>query len=358
MNRHFLQWAIALSTFVPGQAPAQTASFEWARLLTGYGNRDFVWTAALDAEGDLLASFMRRDAPAASYWASHLLMKIETQSGEVVWTNDKLPSRRTGLAVAQDGSVYVAGSLAYLNDSDGASLGGPQGYFANRGITTAGTGGAYLAKLSPFDGTIQSILHFGSSLYVMPIHLRIAPDGDLRVAGIYMHASAQFGETSLPAPATATAKNFFLSRISPAGEIRWAEAMANAHPTLGLTTGMAVDASGNVVFGGWSPGDFSMQGQALKADNGFAIKLSPQGEVIWTKERIGYNTAEHTFHIDGQDNIYFPGTPDGLQKYSPAGDLLWSRPRIGSLFVEQQGRALPERLPARNELFHCQHCRA
>jgi hypothetical protein len=336
MKRYFLQWAIALSMFVTGPALAQTATFEWARLLTEFGNRDFVWTATLDAQGDLLASFLRGNNSAAAYWASHLVMKFQTETGEVAWTNDKLPSTRTGLAVAQDGSVYVAGSLAYVNDDNGASLGGPQGYFATRGITTAGTGGAYLAKLSPSDGTIQSILHFGNSLYVMPRHLRVAPDGDLLVSGIYMRTAAQFGETTLPAPSTSTTMSLFVVRMSPVGEIRWAKAFVNSE-RFGRTTGLAVDASGNVVFGGWSSADFRMEGQVFKANNGFAIKLSPQGEVIWTKERIGSNTMGHTFHIDGEDNIYFLGTPDGLQKYSPAGDLLWSRPRIGSLFAEQQG---------------------
>jgi hypothetical protein len=336
MKRDVSNWVLALSLLATGPVYAEMITFESAQLLTGLGNRDTVWSAALDAHGDMLASFIRLDAANAASWASPLILKINTQTGDVIWSNEVLRSRNSAVAVATDGSIFVAGSLAYINDDGGASLGGPQDYFSRQGIDTTGKGAAYLARLSPTDGTTQSVLHFGSSLYVMPRHLQVAPDGDLLVSGIYMRAAAQFGETTLPAPATSTTMNLFVVRMSPVGEIRWTKAFVNSQ-RIGFTTGLAVDASGNVVFGGWSPADYLMDDRAFRSDNGFALKLSAQGELVWAKEGIGYNTRGNTFHVDREGCIYFLETPDGLQKNSPEGDLLWSRPAIGSNFAETRG---------------------
>jgi outer membrane protein assembly factor BamB len=308
---------VALQTTVTN---AQLASFKWARLLTGFTNEDQLRTAAMDGDGNIIASYYRQDAQQPGPWRSNLVMKIDTKAGEVLWSHRRLPSAR-GLAVARDGAVLVAGGLAYLNDNLGASLGGSQTYFSGRGIPTEGTGGGYLARLAPATGAVESVRHFGTSLYVMPYYLAAAPEGDFVVFGLYMRAAAQFGDITLPAPSTSTTRNLFLVKLGPAGEIRWAKAFPSAQNFVYMN-GMAVDGMGNVIVGGYV-GKFTLDGTEV-ADQVFTAKFTPDGTLLWVK-----NGMSGTPLLDKHGNIFVTGYADGaslLQKYDSNGELLRSIP--------------------------------
>jgi len=301
--------------FMLPAANAQTASFKWARLLTGFTNEDNIRRAVLDADGNVIAAYYRADAVQPGPWRSNLVMKIDTRAGDVLWSHRQLPFTRS-LGTAHDGTVYVAGSLAYINDNGGASLGGAQNYFSARGIPTEGIGGGYLAKLSPATGAIESIRHFGTSLYVMPNHLAVTAEGDVVLAGLYMRTAAQFGDITLPAPSTSTTRNLFLVKLGPSGEVRWAKAFPSTQ-IFTFMNGMDMDGMGHVILSGFTVAQTSV-------DQTFIAKFTPDGTQLWIKNGL-YGFPR----IDQAGNIFVAGSADGgsvLQKYNPDGGQLWTIP--------------------------------
>ena len=194
------------------------------------------------------------------------------------------------VAVAGDGSVYVAGTT----------------------ITADGDADAFLLKYRP-DRTLEWERTYGTPLDEttgfddeFAAGLAVAVDGSVYVTG-------QSGAGAL-----------FLAKFSPAGALIW-DTTWGENGTVG--TGAAVDAAGNIYVSGLSfvvnPGSDT---EAL------LVKFEPDGGVAWARAwgGAGFDAARDV--AVGTDGIYITGETNSffandafVVKFDAAGTLVWER---------------------------------
>lgn len=155
------------------------------------------------------------------------MTKVDS-AGNILWTYDLLPNigRATwtmgGLATDAVGRTYVAGSLCRGFRFPFQPL-IPQDYLARVGITTDGSGGGYVARLSP-SGELEWFRCFGGAPAIQSQRIAVDAEGNYYVAGAYSATAIQIDDIQLPAPVPATGRNLFLVKFSPDGRAQWAKA--------------------------------------------------------------------------------------------------------------------------------------
>jgi len=304
----------------------ETNNFTWARPLTSFKKEDSFRASVMDAGGNVFAAYRHIDQPDPLPTRSNLVLKV-SPSGEVLWHHRLLPGVRA--LVVTSSNILVAGSIA--DASIPTSLAVPSSYFSSKGISTEGTGGAYIARLSPESGVVESVKLLGTSLYVLPFGMVATPEGGLVIWGYYSRGSAQFGGISLPATSPSTARNLFLVKLDANGETVWAQTFVNADPSFGNPRGLAVDPAGNVICSAVS-GTYSYAGGQIDGNHSqFAVKFDPDGKCLWSRPGV---PGTGVIITDAEGNIYFP---EGFEKLSPDGQSLWKAPPARKAVIDSKG---------------------
>jgi hypothetical protein len=105
----------------------------------------------------------------------------------------------------------------------------------------------FVARLDP-SGAVQWVRYLapaGSGLETVMQGLALDAAGNVVVAGYYANGSLTLGGSTLPAPATANAANGVVAKLGPAGNVLWAQPLAQPNASTSATA-VAVDASGVV----------------------------------------------------------------------------------------------------------------
>lgn len=194
------------------------------------------------------------------------------------------------VAVASDGSVYVAGTTE----------------------TADGDRDAFLLKYGP-DRTLQWQRTYGTPANETGFDdefatgLAVAPDGSVYMTG-------QFGTGVL-----------FLARFGPAGDLLW-DTTWGENGTIG--TGAAVDAAGNIYVSGLS---FVLNGGADDSE-ALLLKFTPDGNVAWARAWGGSGFDAARAVAVGTDGVYITGDTNSffandafVVKFGFDGSLVWER---------------------------------
>lgn len=272
-----------------GHATAEAAGSDdlFAAAFTKDGQPDWLWTAggiysdgadaaAATPDGGWLVggSFIEEGRFGPDVYKSKgghdaILAKL-APTGEVQWVkqmggayNDAIQS----IAVDGQGNIYVLGEFV-----DTATFGGPP--IANQG--NAGSDIA-VAKLAP-DGTHLWSKGFGSKGNDFAGSIAVDPAGNVTAVGSFEGAIAVGDETY----GSVGQYDVVVVHMDPGGAVQWVKTWGSHGTDIG--SGVAADASGNVVVTGWFE-DSVLIGDKTVSSHGnrdiFAAKLDPKGAVLW-----------------------------------------------------------------------------
>jgi len=182
------------------------------------------------------------------------LTKFDVEGNEI-WTQTWGTAGSTrvwAVAVAADGSIYVAGSTD--DDLDGSG----------------GVGGddLYVRRFAA-DGSTTWTRQWGSSENERASGVALGIDGEIYVAGMTL------GELT----SSAGFQDVFATRLSSSGAVEWTTQWGTADGDYGEA--IAVDCAGDVIVVGQSSGAIAGDENRGKSD-AFASKLDREGMPIWT----------------------------------------------------------------------------
>jgi hypothetical protein len=239
------QWARSVKTDASGNV-----------VITGYFN------GTVDFGGGPLTSAGGQDVFIAKF----------TPGGAHIW------SKRFGsadnqfansVAVDASGNVIIAGAFYGTIDFGGGDLTAP-GLDEN----------IFVAKFDP-DGTHIWSKGFGDSSFQRAYSVTADASGNVIVVGD-LTGTADFGGGELTGGVNS---NVFVAKFQADGTHVWSRSFGDA--SNGQIAGtVAVDASGNVIVGGWFMGSIDFGGgtfASVDSWDGFIVKFSPSGDHLWSK---------------------------------------------------------------------------
>lgn len=112
-------------------------------------------------------------------------------------------------------------------------------------------------------------------------------------------------------------RQLILVKLNPAGRVVWAKTFqSNSSSHIVSAEGLAVDASANVYFAGYFKSDLVFNSttiSAVSAQDGFVVKLDPNGGTIWTKQisDSGGALVIEEIATDASGNLAVAGSADG-----------------------------------------------
>ncbi|MGI4736684.1 MAG: IPT/TIG domain-containing protein [Janthinobacterium lividum] len=321
-------------------AQAQQLVFDRAYVVsdTGYGGESWLGDIAHDAQGNvyvggyfagylhcgsyhLLSHASHFDAFVAKYDADGILQWVQQAGLE----GDE---RVRSLAVAADGSVYVAGS--YRGPTQFGAFALPPG-------TGATNEDLFVAKLDA-AGKWQWATGAAGSGDDYAMALALGPEGQLTVGGWFNGATLGLGtsQTLANQGAVGTA-DVFLARLSTAGS--WLAAVRAGGPDSEQLTALAVDATGTTYTCGYFSGEHTQFGATTLvnattgAPDGFVAQLTPAGAWQWAT-RLGGTASDGLYDLalDTSGRPYVAGyfTSPTLAVGTAAGSITLSNAAPGT----------------------------
>lgn len=200
--------------------------------------------------------------------------------GMLVWSRHYGgPGFQTGKAVAVDasGNISVLGELTGTADFAGTTL-----------SANAGAREVFLARLDP-AGTLQWAKSFesGASMH-SAAGLAVDASGSVIVSGAFRGTITLQASPAISLTVPHTGLNIFLAKLDASGAHQWSTQYGSATASgvgVQISTGVAVDAQGNIVFGG-SCYDSVTLGTTLSCGaegSPFLVRTDPNGAVLWSK---------------------------------------------------------------------------
>ncbi len=305
-------------------------SLVWAkRVSPPSGNHAFGYAVTAGSSGDV---FMTGTSPtsASAGWTQTITVKYDP-SGNVRWSHQgsgQLYSTSYGkaVAVAQDGSAYVAG------------------YFGNApvtfGATTLTSSGSYDVLLIKYDGTgnVLWARRAGGLSDDVGSCLAVDLQGNILLGGMFL-GNASFGTVALLG--SNTERESFIAKCDSNGNFLWAKRIPG-NTYFDDYRGIATDAQGNAYLTGAYFNNFNNS----FPDSGFVAKFDTSGSVIWTKPVAG---AVASIGMDSLGNPYIGGSFSGsialdgktlissgaidtfIYKLNPSGTAIWAK-QAGFIF--------------------------
>jgi hypothetical protein len=155
-----------------------------------------------------------------------------------------------------------------------------------------------------------------------------------------------YGDLGEPSAGSSDA---FVSKYDPAGNLLWTRQPGTANPD--GSYGAAADAAGNVLISGETYGDLG--GPSAGLGDAFVAKHGPAGNPLWTRQlgTADYDTSSGVA-VDASGNVFITGHTHGdldgpnagnedafVAKYGPAGNLLWTRQLGTAAYDSSEGAA-------------------
>jgi outer membrane protein assembly factor BamB len=306
----------------PSLDDAPLASVEAAQTQTAEAAGGSLWQVQLDSAALVLSSLSA--APGAVFAAGTVasesatdasdasLSAFSSEDGTELWT------RVLGSTAADAASASASGGDRVLiaGRSAGALAGPAQGF-----------GDAFVAAYS----------HAGELLWTHQLGSP-EPDAALAVSVDASGAVLVAGETRgmLAGARTGNDRDAFLAKLGPDGALLYTRQLGSGPGLDEIATGVATDASGDVLLAGYTFGAVSGAGNG--SADAFLARYSGAGELLWAAQLggAGYDAAE-AVAVDGMGAAYVTGQIGGsltrgvvfggrpfLAKYSPLGEPLWT----------------------------------
>lgn len=279
-------------------------SFEWAVKAGSATLSDAAADVAIDASGNL---FMTGDIQGAADFGSGIILTTPSNapdifvskhnsSGQIQWAlrfGSTTGEAGTGIATDSNGDIYVIGSVETSTT------------FGSTTITNNGTnnGAAFLLKLNP-AGVVQWVQKINGSHHAVPSDITIDNNNNIYVTGY--HSNYTTGHDAV-----------FVAKYNVSGTQSWFQLYG---PSINIKQGfgIACDNSGNVIVCGRymqtvTFGTFTLTASTILDMDGFIMKLSNAGSVIWARKLTSPGQGQDALSsiaVDNSDNIYTIGHVD------------------------------------------------
>lgn len=297
----------------------KTGAHVWSRRF-GLGAFEFGIDVATDAKGDVI--LLATSSPNVSFGGpvlncgSGVLAKYAASNGAHLWSRC-VNGTPTDLALDPSGNPVVTGSIG---DFD---------YFLEK--YAAADGSAVWAK----SFTQQVIDNYFDGP-------RVAVDasGNVAMVGRFVGTKSVGG----PALTSVGAADIFVAKYNSSGTHQWSKRFGDTYDD--GPRGVAFDAQGNIVVGGYFHGTIDFGGGPVTAagsTDGFLLELTPSGGYAWVNvfgsasadvvEAVAVapdGTVLATGAVSGPTNFgsgvqpYTAGTDAFVTKHSGSGELLWA----------------------------------
>jgi len=249
--------------------------------------------------------------------------KYAGNDGHYLWARrfggpiDELP---WAMALDAGGNVLVTGEFTGTTNLGGASL------------TSAGDRDVFVAKYAGSDGHHLWSERFGAAMADAGNGIGVDPSGNVFVAG-YFTSTVDFGGGAL---ASAGTRDVFVAKYAGAdGRHLWSRRYGST--SIDMATGVAVDASGEVVVTGSFTGTVNFGGGALSTPNTsadvFVVKYGGAGEHRWSKQ-LGGTLGDISGYVAVDDNGAVTVT-GGFQGSASFGGAALSSAGSTDVFVAQ-----------------------
>ncbi|MDN5864894.1 MAG: SBBP repeat-containing protein [Gammaproteobacteria bacterium] len=271
-------------------------------------------SAACSATSDEVQGFAAADRPELR-WAQAV--------GDVDADADEID----GISVDPDGNTLITG--VFRNRL----------VLGDKRMHSRGAGDIFLASIDP-DGRYRWVRRFGGTGDDNAYDLTTDARGNLYVSG-WFSGEVDFGGTVLT---SAGSFDQFIAKYDPSGELIWARSFGGPKGDGGNE--IAVLADGRIAVSAISEGDFAIDGHTYRFGGGrrdsFAIRMTPDGEVLWVVQAGGSGTErirainiapagdvyvgfEFRGRLDfGTSRIESRGGWDGaLARLTPEGRVAW-----------------------------------
>lgn len=237
------------------------------------------------------------------------VMKLDS-SGNPLWMKgfgDIYEQAGNAVSVDPDGNIVVVGEM---NGSVN---------FGADVLASAGSSDAFVAKLSP-SGEQVFAQRFGGIEYDRARSVAIDGDGNIVVGGRF-GGEIQLGGLVYSPQGLSDA---LLMKLSPAGDTLWGKAFSGAGTD--ETYSVAVGPKGHVLAAGRATGTIALAGVGYPGygeDDVFVVKLDSSGMELWGKD-FGDTSGDlaSAVSVDAADNVVLTGRFRGSVNFG--GSLLWS----------------------------------
>jgi hypothetical protein len=256
-------------------------------------------------------------------------LMLEPQKGDVVWVRNFANVSHEGamaVAVDRDGNVLVTGSFNGSVDFGGH-------------ILEATKTDVYVLKLDT-DGKAIWAKNYQGTSGESGSGIAVDVEGNVLLTG-WFDGAVNFDGHKLKSVGI---NDLFILKLNPSGEVMWAKNYQG--PSSDVGSGIAVDADGNVLVTGRFVEALDFDGHKLVSKGHsdlFVLKLSPMGKVLWAKDSKGDGAIMGSgIAVDAVGNVLITGNFDGevtfgqykfksvfidlfALKLSPDGEVIWAR---------------------------------
>jgi len=250
-----------------------------------------------------------------SQYSDAFISKLDMQ-GNLLWANhiaglgyEQGFSVKTNIA----GNVYSIGSFQGTVDFD-PSL--------NAYFLTASGDETYILELDG-GGNFGWAKKFGGN--ISSLDLFVDQNSNLYITGTYIGIN-DFDPGPLTYTMTSSNVATFVLKLDASGNFIWAKSI-NGDGSTCQGSAISVDQNSNVLIGGRfnfsrdfdpGPGTYSLSATGFWNDDGFILKLDPNGNFVWAK-KVGaqYTDAVKDLSVDINGNLYVIGHFDYPSDFDP-----------------------------------------
>jgi hypothetical protein len=329
---------LCASLNLPAATPETPPAFEWATSAGGPKNEK-TRSLTLDREGNVFLTGEATDEvkfgeiTVKGNGIDFFVAKLDPK-GHFLWARmggGSLIDRGYSVATDAEGSCYVTGHYQ-STDAD----------FSGTKLTNRGGYDIFVAKYDR-DGKLAWIQTAGGAGYDYGHGIAVDSKGDVIVTGAVV-GDSEFGDVKVP---NEPGSHIFCAKYHPDGKLVWVK--ASSGKAGGAGQAVVVDGKDAIYIGG----DFSGSGQfgdkplvSAKGTSSLVVKLSPEGEVLWTAQNAGEPSCLfHEIACDKEGRVWASGMFKGkmtagdetftstsdkdndalICHYDTNGKLLWSR---------------------------------
>lgn len=316
-----------------GNLDGSTGNGAYDAFISKYSsNGTQIWTRLLGSTSDDAAYSLATGIDGSVYVAGYTLgdlLGVPNQGhddvfvskyhpdGTMLWTDtfgSSLYDQARALAIAEDGSIYVAG-MASANFE---------------GKVVSGGQDAFLTKYNA-DGKRAWTQLLSSEINEVAFALATGPDGVVYMAGWTIGIIDDAGHVG--------ASDIFLAKYDADGKKSWVRTLGTA--STDVASNLAIGPDGDIYVTGWTTGNLGGEIGFGNSD-AFVIRYRPDGDLVWTKIFGGAKPEESYAVITGLDNsLYVGGTIYGSNGFLGKIDL--NNPPTGAVFISGEpklGRTL------------------
>ena len=309
-------------------------NYEWARRMGGV-SPDNAYGIAVDNDGNVLTcgEFYETVDFDPSEEGEALLTSIGSDNGFVskldaqgnfAWARSIVgESSVFAVATDEDGNVYCGGNFRNTVDF----LAGEEEWL----LSTPGYTDGFLAKYTS-DGIFLWAHSFGSVYHDHVAGITLDESANLIVYGDFTGiVDFDFGDGELVLEKTSESldSDAFVAKYDQDGNVIWAKQFAGQ--SLQYATGAEVNSEGDIVVAGYfninidcdpGPGELIFENGSESDRQCYAVKLSPEGDLIWGKSFGGAGQdVIYAMAVDEQDNVYATGQFYSTADFNPGGEV-------------------------------------